>query len=125
MPRRDISKARSLRLHSTEAEKFIWSKIRNRQPGNLKFKRQFPIPPYIVDFCCLETKLIIEVDGGQHTPEADFERTRFLESQGYKIVRFWNNDVLNNIEGVVSEILKHTPHPNPLPQEEMVFARYS
>jgi 16S rRNA processing protein RimM len=110
--------ARKLRLNSTEAEKLLWSKIRNKQISNLKFRHQRPIGSYIADFCCDDIKLIIEVDGGQHTPETDKNRTQFLQSQGYRILRFWNNDVLDNIEGVLTTIMQKNPHPTPLPQGE-------
>lgn len=85
----------------TDAEKKMWYSLRDRRFEDLKFRRQHPIPPYIADFICEDLNLIIELDGGQHTEEADLERTKFLESQGYKVIRFWNNDVLTNTDGVL------------------------
>ncbi len=102
-------KARELRKNQTISEAKIWHLVRAKQIAGLKFRRQHPIQPYIVDFVCLDKKLIIEVDGGQHADaiEYDEKRTQFLESNGYKVIRFWNNDVLHNIEGVYEVILKH------------------
>ena len=79
-----------------------------------KFRKQVEIDGYVVDFLCSERRLIIEVDGGQHTPERDARRTAFLESQGFRIIRFWNNEVLENLEGVlvrIEEALSAPPHP--------------
>ena len=99
--------ARTLRKRSTEAEKLLWSKLRGRRFDGIKFKRQVPIGRYIVDFVALDLKLVVEVDGGQHNlrEASDAERTRVLEQWGYHVVRFWNNDVLGNIEGVLETIL--------------------
>jgi very-short-patch-repair endonuclease len=97
--------ARRLRREQTDAKKLLWSKLRNSQTG-YKFRRQYPIDSYIADFVCLEKKLVIEVDGGQHTPETDKNRSDHIERLGYKIIRFWNDDVLKNIEGVTATILK-------------------
>ena len=98
--------ARTLRRRSTEAEKLLWSRLRGRQFDGIKFKRQVPIANYVVDFLALDQKFIIEVDGGQHDLRAakDTERTRILEEWGYHVVRFWNNDVLTNIDGVLESI---------------------
>ena len=102
-------KARALRKNQTDAELVLWGIIRGKKFEDLKFRRQHPIPPYIVDFVCTEKKLIIEIDGGQHADaiEYDQQRTAFLESKSYTVIRFWNNEVLTNIEGVYEEILKH------------------
>lgn len=127
--------ARHLRRNQTDAEKKIWSILRSSQINGRRFYRQFAIPPYIVDFVNRDLDLIIEIDGGQHNEDVDSERTIYLEEKGYKILRFWNNDVLQNIEGVydmiVNEIDKkektltptlslkgaeEIPHPNPLPE---------
>jgi very-short-patch-repair endonuclease len=106
--------ARGLRQRSTEAEKFLWSRLRARQLGGVRFKRQIPLAGYIVDFVSLKRKLVIEVDGGQHGERAqlDAERTAVVEKCGYHVVRFWNHDVLNNIEGVLGAILQelHLTH---------------
>jgi very-short-patch-repair endonuclease len=98
---RDAS--RSLRRGQTDAERKLWRHLRNRQVGGVKFRRQHFIAPFITDFCCPERWLIIELDGDQHGEriEADQRRTAFLENQGYRVLRFWNHDVLENIEGVL------------------------
>ena len=90
----------------TEAEKLIWSKLRDRRFQGIKFKRQKPIAGYIVDFVALDLKLIVEVDGGQHAEHSaeDAVRTGRLEESGYHVVRFWNHDVLGNIEGVLDAL---------------------
>jgi very-short-patch-repair endonuclease len=100
--------ARALRRHSTDAERLLWSRLRGRRFAGIKFKRQVPIANYIVDFVALDLKLVIEVDGGQHDARAplDAERTRILEEWGYHVVRFWNNDVLGNMDGVLEAILQ-------------------
>jgi very-short-patch-repair endonuclease len=100
--------ARALRRHSTEAEKLLWSRLRGRRFDGIKFKRQVPIANYVVDFVALDLKFVIEVDGGQHALRADqdAERTRILEEWGYHVIRFWNNDVLGNIDGVLEAILQ-------------------
>ena len=97
-----------LRKNSTLEEKRLWNILRNRQFHNLKFRRQYPIDNYIVDFACLEEMLVIELDGGQHNEEKNIEydskRTEYLNSKGYRVLRFWNNDIFNNIDGVLCEI---------------------
>jgi very-short-patch-repair endonuclease len=104
-----LKNAKSLRGNQTEAEKLLWYNLRAGRFLNFKFKRQKPIDKYIVDFVCLEQKLIIKLDGGQHAEQldADEKRTKFLESQGYRVLRFWNNDVINNLESVLEEIKAH------------------
>ena len=95
--------AKQLRKNSTEAEKVLWSKLRYKQMGGHKFRRQQPIGPYIVDFVNFEKKLIIELDGGQHiaNKEKDLKRDEFLRLQGYTVLRFWNNEVFQNLEGLL------------------------
>lgn len=97
-------KARELRKNMTSQEKSLWKILRKNQFRGCRFLRQYPIEPYIVDFVCRDKKIIIEIDGGQHNRpediEYDLKRTRFLNSEGYKVIRFWNNDIDNNIEGV-------------------------
>jgi very-short-patch-repair endonuclease len=108
------TRSRRLRRDSTDAERKLWNVLRNGQMNGLKFRRQVEIDGYIADFLCPEKRLIIEVDGGQHTPERDARRTEFLESQGFRILRFWNNDVLQNLDGVWTAIeaaLTTPPHP--------------
>jgi very-short-patch-repair endonuclease len=88
----------------------------------VKFRRQHFIAPFVVDFCCPECWLVIELDGGQHAErvEADRRRTEFLMAQGYRVVRFWNNEVLTNMEGVMDRVLSilSDPYPDPLPKRE-------
>ena len=99
-------RARQLRKNPTEAEKKLWSLLRLKQLDGYRFRRQAPIGPYIVDFFCPPALLIIEVDGGQHATEAaaDEARTHWLQSRGYRVLRFWNNDILQNPEGVLSRL---------------------
>ena len=109
------SRSRALRKNSTDAERKLWTVLRSRQLNGFKFRKQVEIDGYIVDFLCPQRRLIIEVDGGQHTPERDAPRTAYLESQGFRVIRFWNNDVLHNLDGVwtaIEEALGSTPpHP--------------
>ena len=117
--RATIARARKLRSNLTDAESYLWRHLRFRQIAGHKFRRQRPIGPYIVDFVCLEKKVVIEVDGGQHaqTQTLDDTRDKWLRSQGYVVLRFWNNEVLSNLDGVLQVIdssLK-SPHPDPLP----------
>ena len=101
--------ARKLRKNLTEEERKLWNLLRNRKFLNLKFKRQYPIYNYVVDFCCEEKKIVIEIDGGQHNEpeniEYDKKRTEIINAEGYKVVRFWNNEINENIEGVYSKLL--------------------
>ena len=121
-----VSIARSLRRDQTDAERKLWFRLRDRRLNGLKFRRQMPVGRYVADFCCEAARLIVEVDGGQHAEqlEQDADRTKALEAMGYLVLRFWNNDVLQNIDGVVETIvmtLQHQsdpPHPNPLPNGE-------
>ncbi len=106
-----------LRHEGTEAEKRIWHLLRSRQIDT-KFRRQQPIEGYIVDFVSFERRLIIEIDGGQHADPSDYEerRTRCLEANGFQILRFWNNDVMENEEGVYQRVmtaLRAAPTPSP------------
>jgi very-short-patch-repair endonuclease len=101
-------------VNSTDAERKLWSVLRNRKFTGVKFRRQVEVDGYIVDFLCPEVRLIIEVDGGQHRPDRDARRTVYLESQGFRVIRFWNNDVLQNLDGVwttINEALSTPPHP--------------
>lgn len=101
--------ARYLRNNMTPQERKLWQILRKRSIYNCKFRRQYPIGNYIVDFICHEKNLIIEVDGGQHNTISekyyDMERTKYLESKGFKVLRFWNNDIDNNIEGIYQVII--------------------
>jgi very-short-patch-repair endonuclease len=97
--------ARRLRVNQTDAETVFWNRIRSRQIDRHKFVRQQPVLGYICDFVCREQRLIIEVDGGQHSEStADAIRDRRLMDEGYRVLRFWNNDVLGNTEGVLTAI---------------------
>jgi len=98
--------ARRLRRQATQAEALLWHRLRNRALGGMKFRRQVPVGPYIADFLCVEHCLIVEADGGQHAePDADVERDAFLKGKGYRILRFWNNDVLKRPDMVCETIL--------------------
>jgi len=101
-------RARRLRRNATDAERLIWARLRGRRFAGYKFKRQVPIAGFVVDFVAPQAKLIIEIDGGQHAAriEEDRLRTEELERFGYRIVRFWNHDVLNNIEGVFEALVQ-------------------
>ena len=101
-----VAAARKLRRSSTDVERILWHRIRDKQIEDFRFRRQRPIGKYIVDFVCLDAMLIVEVDGGQHADAvlADAARTQFLESLGYRVLRFWNNEVLENMEGVLERI---------------------
>ena len=106
-----IKKAKKSRRTQTDAESLFWHKVRNRQMG-YKFRRQAPIGIYTVDFLCIELKLVIEIDGSQHAENKKDEiRTEFLNGLGYKVIRFWNNEVLEDIEGVLST-LRNMLHDN-------------
>ena len=97
--------ARRLRINQTDAETVLWNRIRNRQIDGHKFVRQQPLLGYVCDFVCREKHLIVEVDGGQHSESAtDAIRDRRLAEEGYRVLRFWNNDVLGNLEGVLTTI---------------------
>jgi len=100
--------ARKLRKASTDAELRLWLQLKNRNLGGFKFRRQHPIPPYVVDFVCIEQKLIVELDGGQHAEQTarDAERTAFLESKGFRVIRFWNDEALKQTNAVLEEILR-------------------
>jgi len=100
------SRARQLRRQETDAERRLWSRLRNRALG-VKFRRQHPIGPYVVDFCCLEAGLVVELDGSQHAEEQldhDRQRTAFLGRQGFRVVRFWNNELCEDFEQVLERI---------------------
>jgi very-short-patch-repair endonuclease len=121
-----VATARRLRRDQTDAERKLWFRLRDRPLSGLKFWRQMPVGRFVVDFCREAARLIIEVDGGQHGErlEQDADRTRILEAMGYLVLRFWNNDVLQNIDGVAETIVNtlnqtsNPPHPDPLPNGE-------
>jgi very-short-patch-repair endonuclease len=124
MKRANTNPARRLRRQQTNAERLLWFRLRDRRLSRWKFKRQAPIDRFVVDFFCADAKLIVELDGGQHDHdrERDADRTRILEAMGYLVLRFWNHDVMRNMDGVLEEILNTVnhhrsvpPHPTPLP----------
>ncbi|KQX97389.1 DNA methylase [Rhodanobacter sp. Root480] len=121
MKRINVDRARGLRRAMTDVERLLWRYLRNRHLSGWKFRRQHEVGHYIVDFVCAEAMLVVELDGGQHAELVDYDehRTQYLHSMGYRVLRFWNNDVLANIESVLEVILEAVaspaPHPSPLP----------
>ncbi len=113
-----IGLARGLRSKQTKAEELLWYRLRDGRLDGIKFRRQQPLDDYIVDFICFEKKLAVEVDGGQHNESAmenDKTRTAWLEGRGYRVLRFWNNDVLGNLEGVLVRIREAISGETPSP----------
>ncbi|BBD99250.1 endonuclease domain-containing protein [Sphingobium amiense] len=111
LPALTVFRSRELRQNATEAEKRLWAMLRRTLPA-AKFRRQVPLGPYFADFVSHSAKLVVEVDGGQHSEEGDAARTAFLGAEGYRVIRFWNKDVMDNIEGVLTQIAATlTPHP--------------
>ena len=122
--------ARALRGRMTDAERKLWARLRNRQLAGHKFRRQVPLGKFVADFACYDARLVVELDGGQHAGaqyaglgEDDAVRQKWLEDRGFRILRFWNNEVLENMEGVLETIARTLeqrppPHPDPLPQGE-------
>jgi very-short-patch-repair endonuclease len=110
-----VSRARTLRANATDAERFLWQQLRLRQIGEHKFRRQRPIGPYVVDFVCLEKRLVIEVDGGQHNTQVpqDAVREAWLRQEHYTVIRFWNHEVLKQIETVKNVIWSTLNAPPP------------
>jgi very-short-patch-repair endonuclease len=101
-----LPQAKKLRANMTDAERRLWYRLRAHRFGRIKFKRQVPIGPYIVDFACLGHKLILEIDGGQHAEnEADQIREQRLREEGFKVLRFWNNDVLRRTDAVLEMVM--------------------
>lgn len=125
--RAGVRAARDLRSHATDAESLLWRHLRARQLTGLKLRRQHPLAGYVLDFVCLEAKLVVEVDGGQHAePSAaarDVRRTQILEAQGLRVLRFWNHDVLSNIEGVLQAIADAATLTQPSPQPSPASGR--
>ena len=121
-----VAFAKQLRANATDTERLLWSRLRAGRLEELKFRRQEPIGQYIVDFICYEQRLVIECDGGQHMVQQEKDRIRdaWLEQQGYRILRFWNNDILKHMELVLETILEacqrgqQPPPSNSLPQGE-------
>ena len=107
--------ARRLGRDQTDAERRLWSRLRGRQCGGTKFRRHYPLPPFITDFCCVERQRVVELDGSQHAtmPEEDRRRTQCLQGQGYKILRFWDTEVLQQLDAVVEVIQRALQTPSP------------
>ncbi len=125
-----LNRARGLRRNATEAEDQLWYHLRSRRLGNFKFRRQVWIGPFIADFLCMDARLVVEVDGSQHVEDVvyDDRRTAFLATKEYRVIRVWNNDVMQRMDGVLAAILdaltrvpspSHASHgPLPLPVGE-------
>ena len=113
--KQDHSRERTLRREQTESERILWTRLRDRRLLGFKFRRQHRIGPYFADFVCAERHLVIEVDGSQHLDQIEYDaaRMRYLKSQGYRVLRFWNDEVLLRMDDVLDEILRalRTPHP--------------
>jgi very-short-patch-repair endonuclease len=108
--------ARKLRTSTTDVERLLWQRVRAHRLGGFKFKRQEPIGRYVADFVCYEAKLVVELDGGQHAEARvqDEKRDAWLRGQGFAVLRYWNNEVTQNLEGVLEDILRHLPvSPSP------------
>jgi very-short-patch-repair endonuclease len=114
-PQKQKLNSRRLRREQTDAESKLWARLRGRQLGNAKFRRQHAIGPFIADFCAVERGLVIELDGGQHgtQAQADQRRSAYLERSGYRVLRFWDNEVLMNMEAVLERFFQvlNDPHP--------------
>ncbi len=119
----NLGRARELRKNMTEAEQLLWKHLRAHRMDGYKFKRQQPIGRYIVDFICFSAHCIVEADGGQHLEQSEYDagRDAWLKSQGFTVLRFWNNDILTNTEGVLETIVAtcrtNSPSPQPLSRQ--------
>ena len=117
-----VQTARELRSNATEAERLLWRFLRNRNLSGYRFRRQVPLGPYVADFACLRARLFVEIDGSQHDEHLldELERTHHLARLGFRVIRFWNNEVLLETEAVLESILEALiqacPHHGPLPQ---------
>ncbi len=109
------TRARSLRKSTTDAEQRLWQELRNRNLQKFKFRRQHPVDPYIVDFACIEQRLVIELDGSQHMDQVgyDTKRSAYLAEAGFRVLRFWDNDVLTQTESVMQAICDVLGCPSP------------
>ncbi len=120
---RPTLRSRELRKAATEAERKLWQQLSGRKLAGVRFNRQFPVGQFICDFVSREMRLVIEIDGGQHAAAAEYDarRTRFIEAQGYRLIRFWNSEVLDYIDGVlkaIEQVLDNMPSPNPSRKRE-------
>lgn len=106
LPTRTLTTAKSLRTTGTDSEQRLWYHLRAKRLAGLKFRRQHPVPPYVVDFYCEELKLVIELDGSQHNEVVDQTRTKFLQQQGLTVLRFWDNEVLQQLDAVLEAIVE-------------------
>jgi very-short-patch-repair endonuclease len=115
-------RARRLRREQTDTESKLWARLRSRQLIGFKFRRQFVIGPFITDFCCFKRRLVVELDGGQHAGKstADEQRSAFLRSRGYRVLRFWDNEVMGDIDAVLQQILQALDDSNPAPDPSPV-----
>jgi len=119
-------RARGLRREQTDAERLLWRHLRSRHLNGFKFRRQHPLGRFIVDFCCSECCLVVELDGGQHAgqTQTDARRTAYLNQMGYRVIRYWDHEVLTHPDAVLQDILcaleESHPHPSPLPPRERV-----
>lgn len=117
-----LDAAKDLRSTMTDAERELWFHLRAGRLNGFKFRRQHPIPPYVVDFICVDAKVIVELDGSQHNEQVDDVREKYLVERGYRVLRFWNNDVLGNtgavLEAILSVVGGRTLSPAPLPEGE-------
>jgi len=120
MNRNLVNIARGLRKKATEVEKLLWLRLSSRQMEGFKFRRQQPIGQYVVDFVNFEKKLIIELDGGQHKiqKEEDKKRDNWLEEQGFEVLRFWNNEVFESLEGILDVVREKLLSPSPIPSRQ-------
>jgi very-short-patch-repair endonuclease len=120
MPKRYTAAARKLRKNPTKAENLLWQKLRNRQLEGSKFRRQQPVGPYILDFVNFEKRIVIEVDGGQHAilKDKDKKRDAWLNAEGFEVMRFWNNEVFENLDGVLQVIRSKLTTPSPDPSHQ-------
>jgi very-short-patch-repair endonuclease len=112
--------ARKLRKNSTEAENLLWQKLRNRQLEGFKFRRQQPVGSYILDFVNFEKRIVIEVDGGQHAvlKDKDKKRDDWLKAEGFEVMRFWNNEVFENLDGILQIVRNKLITPSPIPSHQ-------
>jgi very-short-patch-repair endonuclease len=121
MMKKDLTNiARGLRRNATDAEKALWQRLSRRQTGGFKFRRQQPIGKYVVDFVTFDKKLVIELDGGQHKiqKDEDKKRDKWFEEQGFRVLRFWNNDLFENLEGILELVREKLLSPSPDPSRQ-------